>query len=327
MLLSLAVFLLLLTFLSIVLVKGWWRNIFEPVGQAVMFCSALIAVFVTLGIFLTVIYETILFFDKIPPQDFFFSLKWSPQVSVQEDNSISQGSFGVIPVLWGTFYMAFIALLFATPIGVMTAIYLSEYASRKVRMWGKPFIELLSGIPTVVYGFLAVILIGPSIRDISNALGFQASSESALSAGLVIGVMIIPMVCSLSDEALQGVPKSLREGALSLGSTEGEMIRKVLVPAALPGIFSGILLAVSRAIGETMIVVMAAGLMANLSLNPLESMTTASVQIVTLLVGDQEFDSAKTLSAYALGATLFLTTLVLNVIAIRIVYKYKETYA
>jgi phosphate transport system permease protein len=219
-----------------------------------------------------------------------------------------------------------IALLVAVPTGLLSAIYLSEYASRKTRATVKPLMEMLAGVPTVVYGFFAALTVAPFIRDLAEAIGLEASSQSALAAGLVMGIMIIPFVSSLSDDVINAVPQTMRDGSLALGATQSETMKKVIFPAALPGIIGGILLAASRAIGETMIVVMAAGLAANLTANPLESVTTVTVQIATLLVGDQEFDSAKTLSAFALGMLLFIVTLLLNVVALKIVRKYREQY-
>jgi phosphate transport system permease protein len=238
----------------------------------------------------------------------------------------SSGAFGAIPVFLGTALISAIAMMVSVPIGLMSAIYLSEYAHKKFRAVAKPLMEILAGIPTVVYGFFAALIVAPIIRNTGSIVGLDVSSESALAAGLVMGIMIIPFVSSLSDDVINAVPQSLRDGAYGLGATQSETIKQVLLPAALPGIVGGILLAVSRAIGETMIVVMAAGLAANLTLNPLETVTTVTVQIVTLLVGDQEFDSPKTLAAFALGLLLFIVTLVLNIIALHVVRKYREQY-
>jgi phosphate transport system permease protein len=218
------------------------------------------------------------------------------------------------------------AMFVAVPVGLMSAIYLSEYASARVRSFAKPMLEVLAGIPTVVYGYFAALTVGPLLRGLGESLGVPVSSESALGAGLVMGIMIIPFVSSLSDDVINAVPQSLRDGAYGLGATKSETIRQVVLPAALPGIVGGVLLAVSRAIGETMIVVMAAGLSANLTANPLQAVTTVTVQIVTLLVGDQEFDSPKTLAAFALGLVLFVATLVLNVVALHVVRRYREQY-
>jgi phosphate transport system permease protein len=247
-------------------------------------------------------------------------------MAIRADQVGSSGAFGAIPVFMGTLLISAIAMCVAVPIGLMSAIFLSEYADRRFRAVAKPLLEILAGIPTVVYGFFAALVVAPLIRNAGVTIGLDVSSESALAAGLVMGIMIIPFVSSLSDDVINAVPQSLRDGALGLGSTKSETIRLVVLPAALPGIVGGILLAVSRAIGETMIVVMAAGLAANLTVNPLKTVTTVTVQIVTLLVGDQEFDSPKTLAAFALGLMLFVITLILNVIALVVVRKYREQY-
>lgn len=288
-------------------------------------CSA-IAVLITIGIVLSVICEAIRFFRIIPVTEFLFGLKWSPQTAIRADQVGSSGAFGAVPVLLGTAMISLIAMVVSVPIGLMSAIYLSEYAGLRFRAVVKPLIEILAGVPTVVYGFFAALTVAPLIRSTGAHLGLSVSSESALAAGLVMGIMIIPFVCSLSDDFINAVPRSLRDGSYSLGATRSETIRKVLLPAALPGIVGGVLLAASRAIGETMIVVMAAGLAANLTVNPLAAVTTVTVQIVTLLVGDQEFDSAKTLAAFALGLLLFVITLLLNIVALGIVRKYRQQY-
>jgi len=288
-------------------------------------CS-LIAILTTVGIVLSVLYEAIRFFQVIPITDFLFGLKWSPQMAIRADQVGSSGAFGAIPVFTGTLMISLIAMLVAAPIGLMAAIYLSEYANRRIRDMVKPIMEILAGIPTVVYGFFAALTVAPFIRDAGGFLGLAVASESAMAAGLVMGVMIIPFVSSLSDDVINAVPQDLRDGALALGATPSETIRQVVIPAAFPGIVGSLLLAISRAIGETMIVVMAAGLSANLTANPFQAVTTVTVQIVTLLVGDQEFDSPKTLAAFALGLLLFLVTLVLNIIALVVVRKYREQY-
>ena len=290
------------------------------------FCCAGVAILTTLGIVFSVLFETLRFFQRVPFTEFLFGTSWSPQLALRADQVGSEGAFGIVPLFTGTLLISAIAMTVAVPVGLMSAIYLSEYASSRVRGVVKPLLEMLAGIPTVVYGFFAALTVAPFIRDLATALGLQASAESALAAGLVMGIMIIPFVSSLSDDVINAVPQSLRDGSLALGATRSETIKKVIFPAALPGVMGGILLAVSRAIGETMIVVMAAGLAANLTANPLASVTTVTVQIVTLLVGDQEFDSAKTLAAFALGAMLFLVTLALNVLALHIVRKYREQY-
>ena len=288
-------------------------------------CSCL-AILTTIGIVLSVLFESLRFFGKVPFTDFIFGLHWSPQTSIRTDQVGSSGSFGAVPIFAGTLLISAIAMLVAVPFGLMSAIYLAEYASPAVRSWVKPLLEILAGIPTVVYGFFAALTVAPMIRGFGESMGLSVASESALAAGLVMGIMIIPFVSSLSDDVITAVPQSMRDGSLGLGATKSETIRKVVIPAALPGVVGSILLAVSRAIGETMIVVMAAGLAANLTINPLEAVTTVTVQIVTLLTGDQAFDSPKTLAAFALGLMLFVTTLILNVIALRTVRKYREQY-
>lgn len=302
------------------------RNLVEGMTKiGIILCSA-VAIVTTIGIVLSVLFEAIRFFQIIPLQDFLLGLSWSPQTAIRSDQVGSSGAFGAVPVFLGTALVALIAMAVAIPIGLLSAIYLSEYAHPQFRAVAKPLLEILAGIPTVVYGFFAALTVAPFIRDIGSLFGLNVSSESALAAGLVMGVMIIPFVSSLAEDVLHAVPQSLRDGSLALGATQFETVANVVVPAALPGIVGGILLAVSRAIGETMIVVMAAGLSANLTFNPLETVTTVTVQIVTLLVGDQEFDSPKTLAAFALGLILFFFTLFLNFIAIRVVQKYREQY-
>ena len=290
-----------------------------------LFCSSL-AILITVGIFLSVIFESNRFFESIPLTEFLFGTHWSPQMPIREDQAGSTGAFGAVPLFTGTFLIAFIAMCIAGPIGLMSAIFLSEYASKSVRDIVKPLTEILAGIPTVVYGFFAVIVVAPFIRNTGSYFGIEVASESALAAGLVMGVMIIPFVSSISDDVINAVPQNLKNGSLGVGATKSETIKLVIIPAALPGIIGGLLLAVSRAIGETMIVVMAAGMSANLTANPFEAVTTVTVQIVVLLVGDQEFDSPKTLAAFALGLVLFIMTLILNYIALHIVRKYREQY-
>lgn len=302
------------------------RNQVERITSALMIVCSLIAILTTIGIVVSLLYETIRFFSMVSPAQFFFGLNWEPQIAIRADQVTSGGAFGAIPVYVGTLLIAFIAMLVATPIGLFSAIYLTEYASGGVRAFVKPMLEILAGIPTVVYGFFAVLTVAPALRQFGEFLGFSIAPNSALAAGAVMGIMLIPFISSLSDDALAAVPQALRDGSYGLGATKGETITKVLLPAALPGIMGGILLAVSRAIGETMIVVMAAGIIAALTLNPFEPVTTVTVQIVTLLIGDTEFDNPKTLAAFALGLVLFLVTLVLNVIALSIVRKYREQY-
>jgi len=302
------------------------RNRIESIIKTFLISCACLAIFTTIGIVLSVLFESIRFFRVIPVTDFLFGLEWSPQTAIRSDQVGSSGEFGAVPLFAGTFLIAIIAMLIAVPFGLMSAIYLSVYANHSIRNFGKPLLEILAGIPTVVYGFFAALTVAPLIRDTVEALGMSASSESALAAGVVMGIMILPFVSSLSDDVINAVPLSLRDGSYGLGATQSETVRRVILPAALHGIMGSILLAVSRAIGETMIVIMAAGLAANLTANPFESVTTVTVQIVTLLTGDQEFDSPKTLAAFALGLTLFVITLVLNIIALRTVQKYKEQY-
>ena len=302
------------------------RNAVERAITGFLIASSTIAIFTTLGIVLSVLFESLRFFASVPVTDFLFGLEWSPQTAIRADQVGSSGAFGAVPLFAGTILISLLAMLVAVPIGLMSAIYLSEYAGRKVRALAKPLLEILAGVPTVVYGFFAALTVAPLVRDIGTGLGLEVASESALAAGLVMGIMIIPFVSSLSDDVINAVPQALRDGAYALGATQSETIRRVILPAALPGIVGGILLAVSRAIGETMIVVMAAGLAANLTANPLQAVTTVTVQIVTLLTGDQEFDSPKTLAAFALGLFLFAATLVLNVIALHVVRKYREQY-
>ncbi|MCB1960511.1 MAG: phosphate ABC transporter permease subunit PstC [Rhodocyclaceae bacterium] len=302
------------------------RNGVERIVMYLLIACSLIAILTTVGIVLSVLFESIRFFSAVPVYEFLFGLDWSPQIAMRADQAGSSGAFGAVPLFAGTMLITLIAMLIAVPIGLMSAFYLAEYASRRVRAIAKPLLEVLAGIPTVVYGFFAALTVAPFIRDSGSFLGLDVASESALAAGLVMGVMIIPFVSSLSDDVINAVPQSLRDGAYGMGATRSETIRQVIFPAALPGIVGAILLAVSRAIGETMIVVMAAGLAANLTANPLEAVTTVTVQIVTLLVGDQEFDSPKTLAAFALGLMLFLVTLALNAFALHIVRKYREQY-
>ena len=302
------------------------RNRVESIVSGLLIISSMIAIFTTVGIVLSVLFESFRFFQKIPLTEFLFGLEWSPQTALRADQVGASGAFGAIPLFAGTLLISFIALLVAVPIGLMSAIYLSDYAGPKLRSYAKPVLEVLAGVPTVVYGFFAALTLAPAIRNLGEGMGLAVSSESALAAGLVMGIMIIPFVSSLSDDVINAVPQSLRDASYALGATRSETIRQVILPAALPGIMGGILLAASRAIGETMIVVMAAGLSANLTANPLDSVTTVTVQIVTLLVGDQEFDSAKTLAAFALGLLLFIVTLGLNVVALHIVRKYREQY-
>jgi phosphate transport system permease protein len=302
------------------------RNGFERVVTGLMVFASLVAIITTVGIIASLVFEAWRFFQMVPVTEFLFGLNWEPQIALREDQVAGLGSFGAVPVFTGTLLIAAIAMLVATPIGLFTAVYLVEYANDRVRAVVKPIMEILAGIPTVVYGFFAVLTVAPAIRAFGGTLGIVVSPNSALAAGAVMGIMIIPFISSLSDDALKAVPRAMRDGSLAMGATPGETMVKVLLPAALPGIVGGILLALSRAIGETMIVVMAAGLIATLTANPLDGVTTVTVQIVTLLIGDTEFDSPKTLAAFALGLVLFLVTLCLNVVALGIVRKYREKY-
>ncbi|BCE02166.1 phosphate ABC transporter permease subunit PstC [Marinicellulosiphila megalodicopiae] len=303
------------------------RNRVEKVILTFFFVSSILAILTTVGIIYAVLRESYHFFKLVPITEFLFSTEWSPQTALRADQQASSGAFGAIPLITGTLLISFLALLISIPFGLFSAIYLSEYANYKVRSIVKPLLEVLAGIPTVVYGFFAALTMAPFIRDTAQSMGFtNVSSESALAAGIVMGIMIIPIICSLTDDIISAVPQSLRDGSSGLGATKSETIRKVVLPAALPGIVSSIILAASRAIGETMIVVMAVGTAANLTANPLESVTTVTVQIVMLLTGDQEFDSAKTLSAFALALLLFTVTLGMNFFANHIVKKYREQY-
>ena len=310
------------------------RDDVEIILKVLLFTSSLVAILTTVGIIVSLLFESLKFFSTINIFEFIFGTSWSPQRAFVRDASAItpeellelQDAFGSVPLFAGTAFIALIAMCVAVPIGLFSGIYLAEYASTKVRKYSKPIIEILAGIPTVVYGFFAALTVGPFFRTLGESLGLTVSSESALAAGLIMGVMIIPYISSLSDDVINSVPQSLREGSYALGATKSETIKKVVIPAALPGIIGSILLAVSRAIGETMIVVMAAGLAANLTINPLESTTTITTQIVMILVGDQEFDSPKTQAAFALGLTLFIATLILNYIALRVVKKYREKY-
>jgi phosphate transport system permease protein len=298
----------------------------ESTVKAFLLAGSLVAIFTTIGIVLSLLFEALRFFNRVPLAEFLFGLEWSPQTALRADQVGSSGSFGAVPLFTGTLLISGIAMAVAVPVGLLSAIYMSEYATPRVRNVLKPLLEVLAGIPTVVYGFFAALTVAPMLRAWGEAVGLDVASESALAAGAVMGIMIIPFVSSISDDVISAVPKGLREASYGLGATQSETIRRVVVPAALPGIVGGVLLAVSRAIGETMIVVMAAGLAANLTANPLQAVTTVTVQIVTLLVGDQEFDSAKTLSAFALGLVLFVITLLFNVVALHVVRRYREQY-
>jgi len=325
---SLVLFSIILSFISYknLSVRYDARRRVERILKFIFFVFSTIAVLTTVGIIFSLIFETLRFFSQVGFIDFVFGTHWSPQTAIREDQVGSSGSFGAIPLFTGTLLITAVAMSIAAPLGLYSAIFLSQYAKPKTRDFLKPILEILAGIPTVVYGFFAALTVGPFVRSCGEYIGLTVATESALAAGLVMGVMIIPYVSSLSDDVMTAVPLSLRDGSLALGATKAETVKKVIIPAALPGIVSALLLAISRAIGETMIVVMAAGLAANLTANPLSAVTTVTVQIVTLLVGDQEFDSAKTLAAFALGLMLFVITLALNVFAMIIVRRYRERY-
>lgn len=302
------------------------RTHVERFIKIVLFASATVAVLTTVGIVMSVLFETLRFFDRVSPIEFLFGLHWSPQTAIRADQVGSSGAFGIVPLVTGTLLITFIAMLVAGPIGLFAAIYMAEYATPRFRAFAKPMLEILAGIPTVVLGFFAAVTVAPTIRGWGQAFGLDVASESALAAGVVMGMMIIPFISSLSDDVINAVPQSLRDGSYAMGATRSETVKKVVLPAAFAGIVSAFMLAISRAVGETMIVVMAAGLAANLTFNPLEAVTTFTVQIKTIIVGDQEFDSAKTLSAFALGFVLFFFTLTLNVIALQVVKRYREQY-
>jgi len=295
------------------------------VSGLMIFCSV-VAVFVTIGIVASLMFETFRFFEKVSVFEFLFGTNWEPQIPLRADQVAAEGAFGWLPVMLGTLVITTIALFLAVPVGLMSAIYLNEFAPKRVRAVAKPFLEILAGVPTVVYGFFAILVVAPAMRSFGQAIGLDVSPNTALAAGSVMGIMLIPFISSFADDALSAVPQSLRDGALGLGATRAEMMTNVLFPAAIPGIVGGVLLAVSRAIGETMIVVMAAGLIAKMTINPLDSVTTVTVQIVTLLIGDTSFDNPKTLAAFALGMMLFIVTLIINIFALRIVRKYREAY-
>ncbi|QIE41797.1 phosphate ABC transporter permease subunit PstC [Rhodobacteraceae bacterium SC52] len=296
------------------------RNVTEKLVKGVLIAAASIAILTTVGIVMSMLFETVNFFKQYSIADFFFGTNWTPRFQGESD-------LGMLPLLWGTMYVSFIALLFAVPVGLFAAIYLAEYAGPKVRGVAKPLLEVLAGIPTIVYGLFALITVGPMLRDyFAQPLGLSDSGSSVMTAGLVMGIMLIPFVSSLSDDIINAVPQAMRDGSYGLGATKSETIKQVVIPAALPGIVGAVLLAASRAIGETMIVVLGAGAAARLSLNPFEAMTTVTVKIVSQLTGDTDFASPETLVAFALGITLFVITLGLNVLALYIVRKYREQY-
>ena len=302
------------------------RNHVERAIKYLLLVAASVAVLTTVGIVFSVLFETVRFFQRVSPFEFLFGLQWSPQTAMRADQAGSSGAFGIVPLVTGTLLITSIAISIAGPIGLFAAIYMAEYASPRFRAFAKPILEVLAGIPTVVLGFFAALTLAPIIRETGESLGLDVASESALAAGIVMGMMIIPFVSSLSDDVINAVPQSMRDGSYAMGATRSETVKKVILPAAFSGIVSAMMLAISRAVGETMIVVMAAGLAGNLTINPLQAVTTFTVQIKTILVGDQEFDSAKTLAAFALGFVLFFFTLILNVIAMQIVKRYREQY-
>ncbi|MFN3938660.1 MAG: phosphate ABC transporter permease subunit PstC [Gemmobacter sp.] len=298
----------------------------EGIVSGLLIFSSTVAIFTTIGIIASLVFEAFRFFQMVPWHEFLFGTRWEPQMPIRADQIAAEGAFGWLPVMLGTLVISTVAMLIATPVGLLSAIYLNEFASPRFRKVVKPVLEILAGVPTVVYGFFAVLVIAPALRGFGMSTGLPIAPNTALAAGIVMGVMLIPFISSFADDALAAVPRSLRDGALALGATRGETVMNVLFPAAIPGIVGGILLAVSRAIGETMIVVMAAGLIAKMTINPLDSVTTVTVQIVTLLIGDTSFDSPKTLAAFALGLMLFIVTLGINILALRIVRKYREIY-
>jgi len=302
------------------------RNGVERIMLAGLASASMVAILTTVGIVLSMLFETLHFFQYVHPADFFFGTVWDPRFSAVGRSGGTEGQFGVLPLLWGTLYISLVALSVAVPAGIFSAIYMSEYASSKLRSAVKPLLEVLAGIPTIVYGFFALVTFGPFMRDMGEHIGLQISATSVLTAGFVMGVMLIPFVSSLSDDIINAVPQTLRDGSYALGATKSETIKKVILPAALPGIVGAVLLAASRAIGETMIVVLAAGIAANLTYNVFEPVTTMTVKIVSQLTGDLEFNSPQTLVAFAIGLTLFVFTLSLNVYALYIVRKYREQY-
>lgn len=298
----------------------------EKIGTALLSLTAGIGILITIIITISILFEALRFFELVQPSEFLFGTSWNPQMAINSEQEVGASSFGFIPVFLGTLLITLIAMLVAVPTGIMAAIYLGFYAKSKSRDYLKPILEILAGVPTVVYGYFAVIAIAPFFKNSFALIGVNVAAESALAAGFVMGVMIIPFILSLTDDALNSVPQALKDGALAMGSTKSEMIKKVVLPSAMPSIVGAVILAVSRAIGETMIVVMAAGLVAKLTFNPLDSVTTATAQIVTLLVGDQEFNSPKTLAAFALALTLFVFTFIFNIIALMVIKNYKKKY-
>lgn len=302
------------------------KNHIEKSGQYILALTAGIGILITIIITASIFFESLKFFQKISFFDFIFGLQWNPQIAIHEDQAVENSSFGFVPVFVGTLLITLIAMIVAIPLGIMGAIYLSIYSKDSFRDNVKPILEILAGVPTVVYGYFAISTIGPLFKNIFDFIGVEIAGESALAAGFVMGIMIIPFILSLTDDALRSVPGALKDGALAMGSTKSEMIKRVALPAAIPNIVGAIILAISRAIGETMIVVMAAGLIAKLTINPLDAVTTTTAQIVTLLVGDQEFDSPKTLAAFALALALFILTFCFNIVALSVIKNYKKKY-
>jgi phosphate transport system permease protein len=318
--------------LNFFLIKIFYKKNFnskkhiEKAGTIVLSFTAGIGILITIIITASILFESLRFFEFVKPLDFLLGTTWNPQMAITSEQEVGNSAFGMIPVFLGTLLITLIAMLVAVPTGIMGAVYLCLYAKAKTRDYLKPILEILAGVPTVVYGYFAVVTVAPFFKHAFASFGIEIASESALAAGFVMGVMIIPFILSLTDDALNAVPQALKDGALALGSTKSEMIKKVALLSATPSIVGAVILAVSRAIGETMIVVMAAGLVAKLTFNPLDSVTTATAQIVTLLVGDQEFNSPKTLAAFALALTLFIFTFIFNIVALVVIKNYKKKY-
>lgn len=320
----------IITFFTMIFSLSLWklslsfkaREHFESMVRIFLMLNGLIAVAITVLTVAMLFVEALKFFKVIPPLDFITGITWNPQIegTIEE----IQGNFGALALIAGTLLITVIAICFAVPVGLMSAIYLTQYAHAKLRNILKPILELLAGIPTIVYGYFAAITISPMIRHIGTYFHLHVSSENALSAGIVMGIMVLPFIVSISDDIINSVPGTLKDASLALGATQAETTIKVILPAAIPGIMGAILLAISRCIGETMIVTMAAGLTANFTANPLDSVTAVTAQIVSLLTGDQEFDNPRTLAAFALALLLFAVTLGLNIIANLIVYRYKK---
>lgn len=303
------------------------RTSVERAVLGALLAASMAAIFTTAGIVASLAFETVRFFQFVNPLDFLFGTHWGPDSMAGATQGV-ETNYGALPLFWGTIFIgAIIAMVVSIPLGMMSAVFLTQYATPTVRRWMKPILEILAGVPTVVYGYFAALTVAPLIRDFGHAIGIaSASSESALAAGLVMGIMIIPFVSSMADDSIAAVPQAMRDGSLAMGATKSETIRRVLLPAALPGIVAGIMLAVSRAIGETMIVVMAAGATARLTADPFASMTTVTYQIVAMLTGEGSFDHPATLSAFALGMVLFMVTFLLNYIALRVVKRFREAY-